>query len=321
MRIQFLSAISLVAAGALLFSCNKSENVTPMTGNGMVTVSASMSETKAYGSDKGRFYWEKGDKIGIWTGSGLTEFTLDTPYANMTYGKFKGTVPEGSSISENSFAVYPYDGVSIDGTAVTLPSYGSLGDYPVRSAYLYSTKAPELEAEDGVAAKFAFNHLTAYFRVTLKNIQASAKGVFLECYCPNATGNNKYFLMGGSVDLSSGVPELTPNTADWMFVKFPEHSGVIESLTLQLPIVPGTYGANAKFRIVAVKDINFGNEMDGTNFVGYLELNPSAGDFYVLPDITFPNEKSADDTGSGVNDGIEDSVVNDQADDFWKVGA
>jgi len=306
---------SLAIAGIVLAGCNK-EATAPVNGN-VVRIAASSAETvtKAYGSAQGRFYWEKNDKLGVWTGSELTEFTIGTGWDGMTYAEFEGTLPSGGAINADSFAIYPYDNVSVEGTTVTLPGYAYwTGDYPVRSAYLYSNTAPTLKDEK--LARFHFEHMTAYFRLTFKNVPVSAKNAFVECWCPNATGNNKYFLMGGTFDLSTKA--LTPEVSDWFILKLPDHDAVIETLTVILPIVPGTYGDGAKFRFQMRNGSD--SEMDGFNFYGFLTLNPNAGDFYVFPAITCPNEKSADDTGTGVNDGIEDPVVNEQVDSFWKIG-
>ncbi len=315
---------SIAVAGLILAGCNKEATLPAVPEQGRtVTVSASTEDltTRVSGSSKGKFTWQKGDVIGVWTGSELTPFTLDNSYNGLGYGKFTGTLPEGGAINENSFAVYPYDGVTVEGTTVKFPEYGSWSGYKTKSIFLYSKTAPTV-GEDGIAS-FKFQHLTGYFRVTLKNIAVSAKALFLECYCPNAaTSANKYFYMGGSADMSAETPDYGGfGTGDWFFLELPEHTSVIESLVLTLPVVPGNYGTNAKFRICATKAASFGNEMDGCNFDGFLELNINAGDYFVFPDIVFPNEKSADDTGSGVNDGIEDAVVNEQGGDgFWRVG-
>jgi len=322
MKMKKIFVFSLGLAGLLFASCNKEiVPATPADGAQVVTISASTADvdTKLSSSTKGKFTWTTGDVIGVWTGSELTPFTLDKSYNGLGYGKFTGTIPAGGAITADSYAVYPYEGMTATATEVQLPSLnaGWGCNYPTRSYFLFSNKA-NLN-DDGTVSGFSFSHQTAYFRVTLKNIAVSAKAIFYENYCPNKSVSYPgYMLAGGKITTATG--ELTPEANDWAFIPLPEHTAVIESLTLILPIIPGAFGDSAKFRLCACTAATFGNEMEGCNFQGFLTLNPSAGDYYVFPDITFPNEKSADDTGSGVNDGIEDSVVNEQDANFWKVG-
>lgn len=309
---------SLAIASLMLSSCNK-EISTPSIEGQEVRVSASMGESKVYGSAKGRFYWQNNDKIGVWTGNEFTQFNIGAGWGDMTYAEFQGTIPAGGAISDNSIAFYPYnDEITFEGTKAVIPGYGGWAcNYPTNQTYLYATAAPT--EQDGVLKAFKFQHVTAYFRVTLKNIAVGCKALYLESWCPNAVGNNgQYMLNGGTIDVATG--ELTPNTCDWAFMPLPEHTSVISSLTIYIPVIPGTYGDSAKFRICGCKDASFGNEMPGCNCQAFITLNAQAGDFYVFPDITFPNEKSANDEGSGVNDGIEDPVVNEQDDNFWKIG-
>lgn len=311
--------ISLAIAGLALASCNK--DITAPEGGKLVRIAASSTETvtKVYGNAQGRFYWDKNDRLGVWTGNELTQFTIGAGWDGMTYAEFEGTVPEGGAIDANSFAFYPYnDEISFEGSVATLPEYGGWAmNYPTKQIYLYATEAPSYE--DGIASTFKFQHVTAYFRLTLNNVAVGAKALYIECWCPNASGNNgQYILNGGTIDASNGT--LAANTCDWAFIPLPEHSAVINSMTITLPIIPGTYGDRAKFRICACTNTGFGNEMEGCDFSAFITLNAQAGDYYVFPAITFPNEKSADDSGTGINEGIEDPVINEQAGDFWKIG-
>jgi len=314
--------LSLAIAGLVLASCNKeiTTPATPTDKGRVVTVTATTDDivTKLSSSSKGKFTWTKGDQIGIWTGSELTAFTLDPASDGYGYGKFSGTLPDGGAITATSYAVYPYDAYTATAASIELKGLnaGWGRNYPTKSYYLYST-APTT-VNDGSVAGFKFAHATAYFRVTLKNIAVSAKAIYYESYSPDRTSSCiTYMLNGGSCNLATGA--FTYEAADWAFIPLPEHTSVIESYTLIIPVIPEAFG-RSKFRICATKEAGFGNEMDGCNFVGWLDVNPKAGDYYVFPDITFPNEKSANDAGSGVNDGIEDAVVNEQDDSFWKVG-
>lgn len=311
--------ISLAVAATLFVGCNK-ETAAPVKNGQTVTISASVDASKVASSAKGKFTWSKGDQLGVWTGAELTPFTLDAGCEGYGYGTFTGTIPAGGAINENSIACFPYDGVTIEGATATLPSLNSGWgcNYPT-SAYFLVSSAPS-KNENGVVSGFKFNHITAYARITLKNIGASCKALYYESYCPNKDCSYSGFILdGGTYNVVSG--EFAPAANDWAFIVLPEHTKVIESLTIVLPLVPANFGTNAKFRLCGCTAASFGNEMEGCNRVAFLDFtNLAAGDYYILPDITFPNESAADDSGSGVNDGIEDSVVKDQGDGFWTVG-
>ena len=76
----------------------------------------------------------------------------------------------------------------------------------------------------------------ATIRVTLKNIPAAAKYVFLEC------GARPFFFFAATVDPLSENPviEATEND-EWCFVALPEHTGDIAQLTFDMPILTGAY--------------------------------------------------------------------------------
>lgn len=308
--------ISLAVATTLFVGCNK-EVSAPVENGKTVTISASFDASKVSSTAAGKFKWSKNDQIGVWTGAELTPFTLDAGCEGFGYGTFTGTIPAGGAVNEASIACYPYAGVTIEGTTVNLPSIDRYA-YPT-SAYFLGSGAPA-KNEDGTISGFTFNHLTAYARVTLKNVGTSMKALFYEAYCPNRSCDYPGFILtGGTCDAATG--EFAPDACDWAFIVLPEHSKVLESVTLILPLVPANFGTNAKFRLCGCKDASFGNEMEGCNRYALLDFtNLAAGDYYVLPEIVFPNESSADDSGTGVNDGIEDPVVKEQDDNFWSVG-
>lgn len=310
---------SLAVAATMFVGCNV-EVAAPVEAGKTVTISASVDATKVSSSAKGKFTWTKNDQIGVWTGSELTPFTLDAGCEGYGYGTFTGVIPAGGAITESSIACYPYEGVVIDGETAYLPALNAGWGcaYPTSAYFLVSSAASK--NENGTISGFKFNHITAYARVTLKNIGASAKAIYYEAYCPNKSCDYPGFILdGGSYNVATG--EFAPNANDWAFITLPDHDKVIESLTLVLPLIPANFGTNAKFRLCACTNNGFGAEMEGCNRVAYLDFsNLSAGDYFILPDIVFPNETSADDSGSGVNDGIEEAVVNEQGDDFWSVG-
>lgn len=309
---------SLAALAVFSAACSKSD--VAESGKMQVRVSASAEDlaSKVTSSTSGRFTWQKGDAIGVWTGAGITKFTLDPEWDGFGYGEFVGELPEGGAIDADSYAVYPYsEGAEATATAYTWPSVPQM-TIPTSNYMLYARG--EVTEKDGKVADFHFKHSTAYFRVTVKNIRADINGLYIESAGP-------CFAMGNKVEFSDGGVVLTPALGENIVYALPEHSGVVESITLVIPVAAGTYEqaygkGGLKFRIAGYSAPNWWSTKYD-DFAGYFGegtgFTVAAGDYYVFPDLRFANAKSADDSGSGVNDGIEDAVVVVQdPDGFWK---
>ena len=310
---------SLALLTAMFVSCNKAE-VASDTATRTVRISASAADLvgKVASSTSGRFTWQKNDAIGVWTGAGLTKFTLDPEWDGYGYGEFVGELPSGGVIGADSYAVYPYaDGLQATATSCTFGSI-SKWELPASNYLLYAKGATEVNGK----YTFSFHHATAYFRVTLKNIPAMAGGLYIEtadggCYATSAT-----------LDVSGAEPALSYTADESVIYPLPEHKGVIEQVNLIIAIKPGTYAQNyasggLKFRIAVYSEPNWWSTKlaDHAGIFGKNEgFTINAGDYFVFPEITYPNAKQPDDSGSGVNDGIEESIVNVQdPDGYWTI--
>ena len=307
----------LAASAFLLAGCAKTEDATPEKGR-VVRVCAGTDDllSKVSSSTTGRFTWKAGDEIGIWTGSEITKFTLDPEWDNFGYGEFIGELPEGGVIDENSYAVYPYaEGAEATATSYTFPA-ASKWEIPASNYMLYGTGGQQ---KDGKYT-FTFHHTTAYFRVTIKNIRAAATHLFIESAGP-------CFALGTTLDLSGETTAFTYEMDENLIFALPEHAGTTD-VTLVIPMAAGlfeqTWGnGGLKLRIVTT-DVGgwWGTAFDdATGFLGEgTGFTTVVGEYYVFPDIVCPNAKPSDDSGTGVNDGIEDANVNDQGEGFWTVG-
>ena len=301
--------VSIAAAAALLMGCQKNQVQVPEARTVRVSASAEDLTSKVVSSKKGRFTWQANDAIGIWTGSEITKFTLDPEWDGYGYGEFVGEIPAGGKIDASSYAVYPFDDISK--ATATSCKFNDLSGWgiPKNTIRLYS-KVEATEGE-GTVANLVFHHCYAYFRFTLNNIRTDGGCIFVE--------STKMFLpVTTTIDFSGSEPAVNITAFnDWTHVVFPAHTGKIDSFTCLVPISPKTVEGDFK---VAVK-LYSGENFTGTKFAehyGWL-TSPTfaAGDYYVFPEITYPNEKQADDSGSGVNDGIEEAVVNVQDEGFW----
>lgn len=312
--------VAVFAAVALLLAgCAKPENAVPAAGR-TVRVSAGADEivAKVASGANGRFTWKTGDAIGIWTGKEITKFTLDPEWNNFGYGEFVGELPEGGAITEGSYAVYPY----VEGADATETSYNfpetSKWEYPANNYMLYAKG--DITMTDGKAAHFTFHHTTAYFRVTVKNIRAAATHLFIESAGP-------CFAIAGQVNFAGDKVELKYALDENLIYAIPEHTGATD-VTLVLPIAPGEYAQKwgkdgLKLRIVTTDLAGWWGTPfdDAAGFLGEgTGFTASVGEYYIFPEIVCPNAKAIDDSGTGVNDGIEESTVNVQdPEGFWTV--
>ena len=303
--------VSLAAAAALFMGCQKNAVQAPETRTVRVSASASELVTKVTSSNKGRFTWQKDDAIGIWTGSEITKFTLDPQWDGFGYGEFVGELPSGGKIDASSYAVYPFG--EIESATATECSFTGLSGWgiPQKTIRLYAKGEPT--ETEGTVANYTFHHCYTYFKVTLKNIREDAGCVFIE--------STKQFLpVATSIDFSGATPAVNvAETNDWTHVVFPEHKGKLESFTFIVPVKPDTFTDDFKFAIKLYSGENFKSTQYAEHY-GWLTAPTFApGDYYIFPEITYPNAKTIDDSGSGVNDGVEDSVVIVQdPDGFWK---
>ena len=232
------------------------------------------------GSAVGKFAWESGDVIGIWTGEAFTPFTIEESSVGKVAGTFTGTLPDGGTIG---FAVYPYCAEDTYAENVYTSKY-SEGNYGFKSCVrLYAAAAPETK-------DYKFQHLCAYVRLTFKNVPAEAKYAFVE----TTQGNN--FLTGeATADLSAEYPKFTTGAGDFGFIDVPEHTGVLPKWELYVPILTGEYD-NKQFRITLFREpvgeeSIWAAELDKAvyNHKGFLQTGGvvNRGDIFSLPDIVF----------------------------------
>ena len=307
----------LAAAALLLAGCAKTENSAPAVSRTVrVSVGVDATISKVVSSTTGRFTWKAGDEIGIWTGNGITKFTLDPEWDNFGYGEFVGELPEGGVINENSYAIYPYaEGAEATATSYTFPA-ASKWEIPAAKYMLYGNGAQE---KDGKYT-FTFHHTTAYFRVKVTNIRQAATHLFIESAGP-------CFALGATLDFSAATPAITYAMDENLIYALPEHSGATDA-TLIIPIAVDTFAqqwgkGGLKLRIVTT-DVGgwWGTPFDdAAGFLGEgVGFTTAAGEYYIFPEIKCANAKNADDSGTGVNDGIEDSnVIIQDPNDFWTV--
>ena len=307
----------LAAAALLLAGCAKTENSAPAVSRTVrVSVGVDATISKVVSSTTGRFTWKAGDEIGIWTGNGITKFTLDPEWDNFGYGEFVGELPDGGVINENSYAVYPYaEGAEATATSYTFPA-ASKWEIPAANYMLYGNGAQE---KDGKYT-FTFHHTTAYFRVKVTNIRQAATHLFIESAGP-------CFALGATLDFSAATPAITYAMDENLIYALPEHSGATDA-TLIIPIAVDTFAqqwgkGGLKLRIVTT-DVGgwWGTPFDdAAGFLGEgVGFTTAAGEYYIFPEIKCANAKNADDSGTGVNDGIEDSnVIIQDPNDFWTV--
>ena len=235
--------LCLVAAGMAAVGCNQKE-MSPVfpEGGRTVTVRAVSDqltvESKVLADGSGAFTWEAGDAIGVWTGSELTKFELTDDSAGKTEGTFKGTLPAGGAVDENSYAVYPYDYVTVEGTSLKLGVKSSLEarQAPTRLVPMFA------KAGTGQSTGFAFKHLGAVAKFTIKKIPDEIASIYLEA----SSGNLLWAKDGSTADLTASEPQISGG-AEGYSIAVP--SGSRENVDIYVPVVPGTYADDLKLSV------------------------------------------------------------------------
>ena len=291
--------LSLLFAGAVIAfaGCDKQEQVQATTGTRTVTVSAVLEQASTKvttGSEVGKFKWEAGDKIGVWVGDSFVPFTLDESAAGTVAGKFTGEVPAGKEID---FAVYPYsenDTYDPEGKTYTSNFNESWWEFKP-AVHLYAPKA-------NAANEYKFQHLCAYALVTIKNVRADCKYVYLE------SPSGSMFLTGGqTADLSAEYPKFTTGAEEQGFVPLPDdHSKIV----IYAPIMPGEWPDGKFFKVKFFQTNEFPYEYGKgelasepvINHIGKLTTGGviNRGEIVVLPEIVFEGG-----TASGISATIE----------------
>lgn len=235
--------LCLVAAGMAAVGCNQKEMSPAFPEGGRTVTVRAVSDQLTAGSkvladDSGSFTWEAGDAIGVWTGSELTKFVLTDDAVGKAEGTFTGTVPAGGAVDENSYAVYPYDYVTVEGTSIKLDVKSSLEarQAPTRLVPMFA------KAGAGHTTGFAFKHLGAVAKFTVKKIPDEIASIYLE-----ASSGNLLFAKGGSTaDLTATDPQLSGG-AEGYSIAVP--SGSRENVDIYVPVVPGTYADDLKLSV------------------------------------------------------------------------
>ena len=290
-----LFILSLAWVGMTLASCNKHDIASPVAdlGGQSVKVTAGADAlTKVGAEDNGVFFWEKGDAIGVWTGSELTKFTLEDSSAGQNMGVFTGVLPAGGAINESSFAVYPFDYITVSGTTATI-SKGPQFKGPARLVPMYA-KAGTAVIDGSAITNFAFKHLAAIAKFTLLNIPEEVKWIYVECY--GTAPRNLFPGWTGTADLSAEEPVLTSNKtetgySDGWYIGLGTRSGVIDRLDCYLPIVPDTYSNYVEFKIKPQGNDGWGKDLQPQKIGKFRDLNNGVkrGEMLVLPPINYGN--------------------------------
>ena len=290
----------LALAAAAFVGCNKQENAPEAPKGRLVTITAALDDGATRvttGSEVGKFVWEAGDQIGVWVGDAFVPFTLDPTTEGATAGKFTGTVPEGKEID---FAVFPYCEEDTFADGVYTSHFGKgwwEGDYK-STVHLYAPK-------QGTANEYKFQHLCAYVMVTIKNLRADCKYIYLE------TMQGNIFLCGGpSADLTAQYPKFTTGANSEGFMPVPEdHSKIV----VYAPVLPGEWD-NKYITVKFFQEADWSKEYGkgdlagepSINVKGYMQTGGvvNRGDLIVLPDIVFEGG-----TASGLSATIEGGLT------------
>ena len=308
--ILFCFAVTvMVAAGCSkneLKNANETENnsrIVTISANADSFVTDSSSPynapTRVAVDNSGNFTWEAGDVIGVWTGSKITPFTLSSGEGSNT-ATFSGTLTGEETISADSYAVYPYDYLSCNGSEVTLNVNSSFWgrSAPTRLVPMFAA------AGTGHTTGFSFKMLSTVAKFTIKNLPSEIIAIYLEAQLP-ADPRTIWLKNGSTADVTAAIPEFSGTGDEGYGFAIPPVSSSYESLDVYVPIMPGAYDSDLTFKIKMFKDTG-SSEVSGYTRTGKLNGKSTTyerGQLLVIP---------------VVYSGVEASVADGQS---WASGA
>lgn len=301
--------LCLAAAGMVAWGCAKNDTdrqeSAPAEEGRIVTVNVLADSfvtdsapanvpTRVVSDNAGNFTWETGDAIGVWTGTKITEFTLSSAPGSAS-GTFTGTLTGTETIDENSYAVYPYGSITVDGTTININTgKGALGTGPTRFVPMFA------KAGTGHTDGFAFKLLTAVAKVPIYNIPADAKWIFVETSAD--TPRNIFMSDTATASTTDATPVVNggDHSEGW-YMTLPYHAGIIDHLDFYIPLYPGSYSSNVQFKIKPQNAVGTWGNMTEYFRNGYFTdiatLNRKR--LLVLPAIVYPAEVNVSATIEG----------------------
>ena len=255
------------------------------------------SDTKVASDNDGNFTWEADDAIGVWTGSQITKFTLSSG-AGSAKAQFSATLTGSETVDENSYAVYPYGSVTVEGTNITVNTGRTDWSAPRRFVPMFA------KAGTGHTTGFSFKMLSAVVKFTLRNRPSDWKWIYFENY-----GTAPFSIFPAetaTAQTTDAFPTISgTNKGDWPVV-LPDLGGYPDVVDFYLPLLPGdSYSSNVLFKFKPQKTLNTFSDVDNSlrrtgKFTDISTL--SRGQLLVVPDLIY---------------GVQASIEGDLA---WKSG-
>lgn len=191
-----LRILSLAAAVLTLAACGNEEFIENNPGNEaakpeFMTFTAGMPQTRTQLAAGNEVHWTEGDKIALWDGVTVQEFTATTiSGSNATFEGY-------ANVSEDYTAFYPYSEnlIAMDGTSAT---FNLPAEQTAVAGTFANQLAPSLAKATGGSTNLEFNNLCALVKFTVP-AEMAGEGIFT--------------LVGGkATEALAGT--LTCNTAD-----------------------------------------------------------------------------------------------------------
>ena len=232
-----MKTISTIIACAmfLAISCQKNEySSDSIYEDGMnkrtLKVTIDKEEGTRVGFDENKtFYWTTGDRIGVFTTSGLVPMTLLEQYAGKEYGIFSGDLTG----EFGDYVVYPYGNHTIENTQLkfTLPTSYT---YTSIDADANSFNPPMLgQVNDGLTT---LKHMGSFFKISVTDIPAGGDDMkFVFTADKRITGE---FI----ADLSEDIPVITTDDSEGNSVTITFNNATAGSTgVFYIPVPLGTY--------------------------------------------------------------------------------
>ena len=236
-NVFILAAAALLSAGCAKEVAEKFEAASYNTTIAAVMESA---DTKAALADDGKFTWQEGDKIAVYTSANVFKtFTL-TDGAGTNKAHFGGDLADGETVTE--VAVYP---------AVLAPKYVSASKIEVTLPESYTYEGPQTNVpmiaalkgnvlefkQIGGVIKFSFTGIPDGAAKLVTKVDAGITGTFATA--PFKTGQNVPIVMNDEVDATSVTINFT-KTGDAMDFYVPVPTGEYQGIFVSMQKADGT---------------------------------------------------------------------------------
>ena len=254
--------------------------------------------TKVASDNEGNFVWEEGDAIGVWTGSQITKFILSSAPGSSS-GEFTATLSGSEAVDANSYAVYPYGSITVDGTTININTGRTYWSAPRRFVPMFA------KAGTGHTTGFSFKMLGATVKFSVYNIPSDWKWIYFENY--GTSPFNIFPDATATAVTTDAEPTMSGNHTGGWSVVLPDNASSLEKVDFYLPLLPGEYSNEVLFKFKPQTTLEAWSDVDNSlrrtgKFTNITNLRRAQ--LLIVPDLVYPK-----DVAGGISATIEEGAT------------